>query len=127
MSSGASSGKYDLGCMVITAVKKKHTSCRVAAIRYAKKFLMRLNTFRLIMVASTIVERPGRVRTMSAAARAASVAPCTATPTSALDGFTTMFQAEECWYMREERKKKGLPEDTLLDSSQKNIVVRGLS
>ena len=32
----------------------------------------------------TMVERPGRVRMISAAARAASVAPCTATPTSAL-------------------------------------------
>uniref|UniRef100_A0A1E1ITC7 Uncharacterized protein n=1 Tax=Leishmania guyanensis TaxID=5670 RepID=A0A1E1ITC7_LEIGU len=44
---------------------------------------MRWNTSRDTSIASTTTLRPGSVSTMSAAARAASVAPCTAIPTSA--------------------------------------------
>ena len=44
---------------------------------------MRWKILRESRMATMIVESPGSVRTMSAAARAASVAPCTAMPTSA--------------------------------------------
>mmetsp|Transcript_26240 Transcript_26240/g.89739 ORF Transcript_26240/g.89739 Transcript_26240/m.89739 type:complete len:383 (-) Transcript_26240:885-2033(-) len=47
------------------------------------KFFMRWNTFLAVTIAVTMTERPGSVRTMSLAPRAASVAPCTAIPTSA--------------------------------------------
>mmetsp|Transcript_8555 Transcript_8555/g.14701 ORF Transcript_8555/g.14701 Transcript_8555/m.14701 type:complete len:238 (+) Transcript_8555:2074-2787(+) len=44
---------------------------------------MRWKILRAPITAVTMVDRPGSVRTMSAAPRAASVAPCTAIPTSA--------------------------------------------
>jgi hypothetical protein len=47
------------------------------------KFFMRAKMQREMTIASTTTLRPGEVRMMSALARAASVAPCTATPTSA--------------------------------------------
>mmetsp|Transcript_45088 Transcript_45088/g.86230 ORF Transcript_45088/g.86230 Transcript_45088/m.86230 type:complete len:218 (-) Transcript_45088:1427-2080(-) len=47
------------------------------------KFFMRAKILRLVMMAVAMVESPGSVRTMSALARAASVAPETAMPTSA--------------------------------------------
>mmetsp|Transcript_73014 Transcript_73014/g.146969 ORF Transcript_73014/g.146969 Transcript_73014/m.146969 type:complete len:260 (+) Transcript_73014:1043-1822(+) len=64
-------------------MKKKMSSCRVAAMRYVKKFFMRWKMTREMKIASTIVFKPGWVSTMSAAALAASVAPWTAIPTSA--------------------------------------------
>eukprot|EP00796_Vickermania_ingenoplastis_P000350 gene350-gene292 len=64
-------------------MKKKITNCIEADIRYVRKERHRWNTWRLMIIASTTTLRPGSVRTISAAAHAASVAPCTAMPTSA--------------------------------------------
>mmetsp|Transcript_19942 Transcript_19942/g.31368 ORF Transcript_19942/g.31368 Transcript_19942/m.31368 type:complete len:251 (+) Transcript_19942:1086-1838(+) len=47
------------------------------------KLFIRAKILRATMMASTTTVRPGEVSTMSAAARAASVAPCTAIPMSA--------------------------------------------
>jgi hypothetical protein len=58
-------------------------TCKVAAIRYVMKFRMRAKMHRAMTMPWMIVDRPSCVRTMSAAARAASVAPATAMPTSA--------------------------------------------
>ncbi len=66
-----------------TAMKKNVSNCKVAAIRYVKKFRILTKMRRETKMPCTMVDRPGRVRMISAAARAASVAPCTATPTSA--------------------------------------------
>mmetsp|Transcript_34137 Transcript_34137/g.83948 ORF Transcript_34137/g.83948 Transcript_34137/m.83948 type:complete len:357 (+) Transcript_34137:1024-2094(+) len=64
-------------------MKKKHSSCSVAEMRYRMKFLRRAKISRDCLMASTTTPSPSLVSTMSAAARAASVAPCTAMPTSA--------------------------------------------
>ena len=47
------------------------------------KFFMRVKILRLVTMAVAMVDKPGSVSTMSADARAASVAPDTAMPTSA--------------------------------------------
>ena len=62
-------------------MKKNVRSWSVAAIRYEMKFLRRAKISREISMASIIVDNPSPVRTRSAAARAASVAPWTAIPT----------------------------------------------
>lgn len=57
------------------AIKKKNSSWRVAAMRYVMKFLILSKMQRAIRIPWTIVESPGSVSTISAAARAASVEP----------------------------------------------------
>jgi hypothetical protein len=64
-------------------MKKNISNCNVADIRYVIKFLIRTNIIRDTMIPFTIVDKPGSVNTILAADRAASVAPETATPTSA--------------------------------------------
>ena len=57
------------------AMKKNSSSCKVAAIRYVMKLRIRMKMHLAIKMPWTIVLRPGSVRTMSAAALAASVDP----------------------------------------------------
>ena len=57
------------------AMKKKNSNCNVAAMRYVMKLRILSNMHRAIRMPCTMVERPGSVSTMSAAARAASVDP----------------------------------------------------
>ena len=66
--------KERTGLKAYTAMKKKVRSCRVAAIRYVTKFLMRTKMHLAMTMPWTMVDRPGSVRTISAAALAASVA-----------------------------------------------------
>jgi hypothetical protein len=57
-----------------TAMKKNTSNCMVAAIRYVTKLRILTKMHLEITIPCTIVESPGSVRIMSAAARAASVA-----------------------------------------------------
>ena len=64
-----------IGLKAYTAIKKKTKSCTVAAILYVTKFRILTKMHLEITIPWTIVESPGSVSTISAAARAASVAP----------------------------------------------------
>ena len=66
---------YALGSNAKTAMKKKVSSCRVAAMRYVRKLFMRAKICRDISKPRMMVLSPSSVRTISAAALAASVAP----------------------------------------------------
>ena len=64
------------------------------------KFFIRAKMHLEITIASITILSPGHVRIISAEARAASVAPCTAIPTSAFFKAKKIFLKESYIYIR---------------------------